>query len=384
MPRNSGSSVRLDTAVRTFFEALEKEKLAPDTLKSKQRTMRYLVKAAGGPHRMTRRLGNEHFEACLRDLVNGASEAETLWRKQNGKGLRRGRRASSLKQDYAVLNQFVGWLKHNDWVKASFDPMYRITKSAKDNPDVPKDRVYRGRKVPIEQWPDLLNATTNPRDRMIVAVGLFWGCRASSTVKIQIKHLDLDNKTVGLFNEKRGRWYLGEPRKIIAPMQRELEGYLAWYVSRYGELQPDWYLVPNKVPGYICGRYYTPEDWPVTPTQPMHTRTATRVAKDALRGIGWTDDMFIHEGAHTLRRSGGTEAQRRAGLDGMMSFLDDTDANSAIRYSQNAPGREKLEEAMDKLVLPGQRQPDTAPAEVEPEPGQLAEVINLFSRRRVG
>jgi hypothetical protein len=56
----------------------------------------------------------------------------------------------------AALRQFARYLVKRGWVRANFDPMFRITKAAKE--DIDPDRKWQRRSVPFEEWVSLLEA----------------------------------------------------------------------------------------------------------------------------------------------------------------------------------------------------------------------------------
>jgi integrase len=90
----------------------------------------------------------------------------------------------------------------------------------------------QGRKLPtIPPWEDilrLLRATTTERDRLILMVGAFCGCRVSEIVHLQVSQLDFSRKMIFL-KECKGK------KDRVVPMPKVLIGPLrAWVAGRKG------------------------------------------------------------------------------------------------------------------------------------------------------
>jgi integrase len=160
--------------------------------------------------------------------------------------------------------------------------------------------------VPSEEFPTLLDAADDPRDRAMIALGLYLFTRISETVNLKWKDIDFQNHTVSVFRIKT-------QTLDVLPMCEELEHELkVWrleYASLMGEVaKPGWTVVPP----------YANRHWVGVPgkrgvLQPVGDRTlrptgcltsGTKIIQRVLEAAGYTFDKL--EGGHTLRRSGAT------------------------------------------------------------------------------
>lgn len=159
------------------------------------------------------------------------------------------------------------------------------------------------RRVPAVQFPHLLDSCTHPRDRMVVALGLYLLLRQSEVAELRVADVDLHHGTVAVRVVKTDKF---DSMPISAELDRELRVWLAWYTARCGPLQPTWFLVPAKHrPTLGKGRVADVDSSTVYPHRPV--QTATRIVQRALVGAGYAlrDDQgaSMREGVHTLRRS---------------------------------------------------------------------------------
>ena len=160
------------------------------------------------------------------------------------------------------------------------------------------------RRVPVQEFPALLDAASCPRDRMLIALGLYLFVRSSEAVGLRLGDVDLAAGEVKVYQPKTKRV---DVMPICAELDAELRRWLRWYMEdQKTPLHPDWLLVPARRSGkwaVVDGekRYVQPRIQ-LNPTRRM-VATHTRV-QAALRKIGWTVVGDDHEGMHTLRRSG--------------------------------------------------------------------------------
>lgn len=157
------------------------------------------------------------------------------------------------------------------------------------------------RRVPIGEFPVLLDMAERPRDRAAIALGLYLFLRASEIKLLRIGDVSLGAGEVSTAIPKTSDH---DQMPICAELDRELRTWLRIYAETAGPLQPDWYLIPNVVPA----------DWKRDASGRMVAVTQERlvvteriglpqkVVQRALSKLGWTDTY--REGVHTLRRSG--------------------------------------------------------------------------------
>ena len=160
------------------------------------------------------------------------------------------------------------------------------------------------RRVPVTEFPALLDAAACPRDRMLMALGLYLFVRSSEAIGLRLQDVDLAAGEVKVYQPKTKRV---DVMPICAELDAELRRWLRWYMEdQKMPLHPDWLLVPARRSGkwesVDGGKVYTHPKVQLLPTRRM-VATHKRV-QDALRRIGWTVVGEDHEGMHTLRRSG--------------------------------------------------------------------------------
>lgn len=164
--------------------------------------------------------------------------------------------------------------------------------------------------VPRQDFGRLLDAATHPRDRMVLALGLYLFLRQSEIASLRIADCDLDGGTVYVTIHKTGQV---DAMPITKQLNKELRRWLAWYSADSGTPQPDWYLVPAKhVPrwrGVGQGRLVRVDDPRQMLKPTVKLQKVEDVAKRALVAAGFPirdeeTGKSTMEGIHTLRRSG--------------------------------------------------------------------------------
>ena len=198
--------------------------------------------------------------------------------------------AGSFNLAISNLRGWLRWMRVRNLVTMDVDMLMASTGRRKAPP---RER----RRIPLDQFPRLLDAAgdRHPRDRMVVACGLFLFLRASEIRTLRVRDVDLSSGEVQVAVHKtRDR----DIMPISAELDAELRRWLAWYGEHYGPLQPDWYLCP------AVGATRQPSDMnyadrELAPTSQMCPNMA--VVQQALAAIGWADTAG--EGVHCLRRS---------------------------------------------------------------------------------
>lgn len=198
--------------------------------------------------------------------------------------------ASSYNKTRARVAQFCRFLQRRGWLDD--DPMEAV----------PRRRVSRPerRRLTARQLRQLIEQTTNERDRIALAVGANLALRASDIIKLQVGDVDLDQGLVHVRTQKTGdEDYL----PITSDLERELRRWLTYYAERLQMLgmpiQPDMLLVPALGHNFVrCGtkveKYGDPKPYTrvQSPAKIVH-RALTRIGVTELKG----------EGFHSLRRS---------------------------------------------------------------------------------
>lgn len=211
--------------------------------------------------------------------------------------------ASSVNMHHASLSAFFRWCRIQKYLAPDEDPLagIRYKKVGK------KDR----RRIPAHEFPMLLEATKGPRERMLIALGLYLFLRSSEAVSLRVRDVDLQAGTIGVTIFKTGDY---DVMPISSELDTELRRWLLHYQQESGELHPDWHLVPaKKVIGWHKLSY--------NPTAKMSR--PEDLVKETLHNFGWVDTHW--QGMHCLRASGA-----RAWFD----ELDNNSIDGALRIVQ--------------------------------------------------
>ena len=180
------------------------------------------------------------------------------------------------------------------------------------------------RRVPVGDFPALLDAAENARDRILVALGLYCFLRASEIKMLRVKDVNLDTGELAVSVPKT---HDADIMPISRELDTELRRWLVSYADRSGPLDPEWFLVPaTKQRRFVRdegGRIVKFDGEPdYTPTRPV--REPARYVKRALAFAGWPDSL-VREGCHTLRHSGARalydELVDRKGSDGALEIV---------------------------------------------------------------
>lgn len=210
-----------------------------------------------------------------------------------------------------AFRQFFTYCRKHGFMAKDFDPTdtWRMVK-------VPEESKSR---LAVEDFPRLLQAATDPRDRAVVALGLFTFCRAGEIRTLRIRDVDFDSGEVSIYRHKTQQ---ADRLPLVTELATEMVLWQNTYQSLMGELNPDWFLVPAKDPlpmawSHLLGRL-APTGAPakLRPTQRMSH--PYRAAQRPLRALGMLEKGV---GGHVLRRSGARalfDRLRHEGYDGAL------------------------------------------------------------------
>ena len=139
-------------------------------------------------------------------------------------------------------------------------------------------------RIPVEQFPDLLANAASPRDRMVLALGLYLFPRESEIRTLQWGDWSVDGERIVVQVHKSGRT---DEMPVSLELRAELDHWWQQWSTRHGSLpQAGDPLVPAyTTAGEIRGPW----------VQPHHA------VQTALARLGFPT---TGEGCHTLRRSG--------------------------------------------------------------------------------
>lgn len=204
---------------------------------------------------------------------------------------RKGAQASSINSYLNRVRTFFKWCVANRLLGEFDNPMsdHRALR------EEPTEKVI----IPPEKFADVLDAAANPRNRMIVALGLYLFVRQSEIRLIDMNDVSLRQQHVNIYVQKSRR---RDRMPIPSELDTELRQWLGYYSKQH---QPS----PRNplVCGYSPPRFNYADDGERTVggkgrLVPEHRlKEVTPMAKQAILDAGFPDE---HVGVHTLRRSG--------------------------------------------------------------------------------
>jgi integrase len=185
-------------------------------------------------------------------------------------------------------------------------------------------------RVPVTQFPAMLDAARHPRDRCLIAAGLYLFLRQSEIRTLKVGDVNLDSGEVNVQIWKTGQ---SDIMPISLEMDRELRKWLTFYGERMGQKpEADWLLFPYKGSSGLLqgenGRFTKrPEiDDILYPYKPMFR--IEEIAKHSLKALGWemydVDGRPMQLGMHVLRRSAARAAfdeLTARGYDGALKMV---------------------------------------------------------------
>lgn len=205
------------------------------------------------------------------------------------------RSARSLGIDTAHLKGFFNWAIRTRRAGRNGNPMAGRT--------APKyaPRPWRG--LPASKFDALVDSARHPRDRILLAMGLYLMGRSNEFELLRVGDLQFETSTVAYQIPKTHKVDL---MPICDELDAELRTWLKFYQSECGLLDPSWYLVPAKTKPRLKGQGIV--DWSQVRLIPTKRVAKTHtIACRALESVGYAvkDDSGrpLNEGMHTLRRS---------------------------------------------------------------------------------
>lgn len=275
----------------------------------------------------------------------------------------------SLANHFHTMNSFFRWCVETGRIKRH--PMAGMKP--------PEFTVRERNRLEVSKFPGLLDAAQFPRDRFLMAMGLYTLGRTVEILSCRIGDIKHDLRRIKMDVAKvRGRMRVGTDLKpITIELQDEIDRWLIEYSRMFGKLEDDWYLVPTRTQGQPLrvSRNGDPSapgaimiNWNYIPTGRCGKATPKQIVQEALEAVGFptraTDGTALGEGMHTLRRSGARaryDAKRWMGHDNairhVQMLLNHANAGMTEHYiGINLDKIERDEELMDDYMYPQNRE----------------------------
>jgi integrase len=290
------------------------------------------------PEFQTGRLRAAHIDLAMAKLRRGDSPSERAERRANDKTPRTPRSNVSLDLDRSAFRGFVKYLHAQGMLNRDYNPTSDLQHSKHSERQAPKMVIKHAKFEPL-----LFGAgDRHPRDRMTCALGLYLLCRESEIRMLQFKDVDLDEGYIQVFMEK-----VDKPMKfpISTELERELYRWMSWLITHYGEIDPEWYVVPARVQAVRGKRGFhrMNTEWPVWPAEQVAQGGLAYDIQVALKSINVK--VGKGEGCHTLRRSGACALEEiGTPIEEIRAWLGHADTKTTLLYLRHNPDEVKLRE----------------------------------------
>lgn len=268
-----------------------------------------------------------------------ASHIDSIYAHMMEKGLKN----STFNLATAVMRSFFLWAKYRGLLPDGA-------------PQIISGRRYRAReaptqvRVPLAQFPALLEAARNPRDRMLLALGLYTMGRAREITGIRMENLDLDSSEILMHISKKNTY---DRMPISKELRQEVARWLPIYEQAVGPVKPHYFLVPAMVGGKHI-------DQGSRAVKPLHQMSEPQDSvRYALERIG-INPGDARAGMHVLRRSAARarfDEMTAQGYDGALRRVSAWLHHSSVTMTEHYLGldidrAQRDEETKDQFMFP--------------------------------
>jgi len=199
----------------------------------------------------------------------------------------------SIRNDIGHLRVFFTWARQRKYIPVNSDPV--------GSRRTPRVIPHSWTIIGVEEFPRILDNARNPRDRAIIAFGIYTMCRQGEAGAVRIEDLDLESGWVVLRVQKSG---ILDRMPISAELSAEMARWLQVYEAHAGPLDPHWKLFPAlEALGHGRDEQGRLTKVPKGMLRIIPDRSPTKIhviVQHALRACGYPSNK---EGMHTLRRS---------------------------------------------------------------------------------
>jgi integrase len=281
MHLSMNNEVTAAQAIPLFQEERTAAGYAPATIRAQVTTLAYLVTHMG--------------DRPLSDL--GVVEVSSFlgWRKREGDA------PGTLNKHRSHLGAFFKWARAHSFMPAGSDPLASVR----------AEKVMPARKlrIPAEDFPALLDAADDPRDRVIVALGLYLFLRGSEIASLRWRDYNAKSAEMAVTIEKT-------KQRDVMPVSAELDEELRRWAATLTIRRREDFIVPARVTQLGAPPILVP-----TRPHPQAYRNVQRVLEAAGYPVRGENGETLREGQHTLRRSGARalfDARVEEGYDGAL------------------------------------------------------------------
>lgn len=259
----------LSTAIRDFKSSRQSQGLASRTVRRGDLTLKAFLADVGNIN--TQSIRPQHMDTFWMRHANWAQ--------------------STRNTAICTFEVFFSWCRARGHINRNADPMEGIIKRR----PTPRQRII----IPQDKFSTFLAEIDDPRKRVATAIGLYLFTRISETSSLRWQ----DDRGTEL-EVYRTKTRTIDTLPICAELREELDRWKLAYAAAIGEQpKPGHYIVPGREPARFAhggrpGRGATVIPGDLVPDRKSALSTSLR---DVLKDAGYYQ---IHEGGHTLRRSG--------------------------------------------------------------------------------
>lgn len=269
-------SARLTVVTDLYLENRARSGIRPNTVKNDRQALSRLLAVTGDTP------VDQIGPADLDELLNGMLASHRY-------------APGTVNATQSSLSAFFRWCRDRGHTPPHHNPI--AGRRYVPQQELPKLRI------PIHDFPAVIEAAERPRDRAYMAMGLFTMLRQSEIVTLRVGDLDL---TGGKLAVTIWKTYQADILPVTPDFRPEMVRWVEAYQDECGPLDPNWFLVPAIKPSGF-------QEFRLDPTAPI-SRSADLVRR-VLERVGYTADRV---GTHVLRRSAARavfEERAKAGYD---------------------------------------------------------------------
>lgn len=305
-------TIRLDEAIEQFHQTREGDGVKDNTRKNDKIVLNRFLTETGNVY--TKSLVERHVDSYFAAVATGDGALAP----------------STINVHVGVLQVFFRHCRAHGYVGRDDNPMGSKKRMRKVQP---VDRYF----VPVDRFAALLDAAPHPRDRVLIALGLYLFLRQSEIATIQWQDVDLTNGTVRVIIHKTSDL---DHMPISAELDLELRRWMTYYTEQVGVVEPEMLVVPAVVSNpwrSENGQYVRHGGEALATLKPY--RKMVRIQEGVQRAMAVLGMPTHFQGCHTLRRSGARarfDALKTLGYDGALqhvrSLLHHASATMTERY----------------------------------------------------
>ena len=318
--------MRISDVSNRYLEYRRANGIAANTVKNDRQAITRLIAATGDID--IARLGPGHLDTLLGSMMTGGYATGTVNATQSS------------------LSAWFRWCRARGYMGLTQDPIAgRRYIPTQDEPKL---------MVPLADFPRVLNSIDRPRDKALIAFGLFTMLRQSELVALRVRDLDFQT---GRLSVRRFKTYGMDSLPVTPDARVYFADWIEAYQDEVGALHRDAYLLPAMEAAGV-------RTFRLCPDRPI-SRTYDIVRRVLERNGFWAERM----GVHILRRSAARAAfdeMAREGYDGALRIVAAWLGHASTRTTEQYLGLTEDRSQRDKKFSDAPLFPSLGDANVVP------------------